>query len=439
MLNEEVLTGMNDELGERIATRREALSGASRLTKGAALASLPLALGLMAKRAFGQAALPSQIVDALNFALTLEYLEADFYNRAMTRANLIPAGDRAVFAQIRDDENAHVALLRSVLGSQAVAMPGFDFTAGGMFPDVFDNYGTFLVLAQGFEDTGVRAYKGQAGELMSNDAILTTALRIHSVEARHASVVRRIRGLPGWIVGENTIPALAAVYAGEGNTVQGGVDVTTVTSVPAQDVAAAFDEPLTKAAVLSIATPFFAAGVNIDFANIFGVLNYAYALEQLEAAYYIRVVAEPYAGMTGEERAILTDLRDHEIAHREFFRTAIPALGGTLIPMLTPDFRAVDFNSRQSVLETARTFEDLGVAAYNGAARFVGDNATVLSLAGEIVSVEARHASVIADLLEPKTDAFAPRAFDPAMSPAAVVEAAQPFITNRITATNLPV
>ena len=71
--------------------------------------------------------------------------------------------------------------LANALGSAAVEKPEFDFTAGGMFGDVFSNYATFVTLSQGFEDTGVRAYKGQAPNLMSNDAILTAAHTIHSV------------------------------------------------------------------------------------------------------------------------------------------------------------------------------------------------------------------------------------------------------------------
>jgi hypothetical protein len=72
--------------------------------------------------------------------------------------------------------------------------PTFDFTVGGAF-DPFNNYTQFLALSQAFEDTGVRAYKGQATNLISTPDLLTAALQIHSVEARHASEVRRLRGL----------------------------------------------------------------------------------------------------------------------------------------------------------------------------------------------------------------------------------------------------
>ena len=76
--------------------------------------------------------------------------------------------------------------------------PKFDYTAGGRYPDVFSDFRTFANLSQTFEDTGVAAYKGQAPNLMSNGLILTTALRIHSVEGRHAAEVRQVRGVRPW-------------------------------------------------------------------------------------------------------------------------------------------------------------------------------------------------------------------------------------------------
>lgn len=205
-----------------------------------------------------QQTLPQNIEDVLNFALTLEYLEAAFYQQGLDTAGLIPATDRTVFSQISKHEDEHVVLLRSVLGNDAVSSPTFDFTAGGAFSTVFSDYATFLALAQGFEDTGVRAYKGQAGALIGNGALLTVALQIHSVEARHASKVRRMRQQKGWVVGNQTdVAALAAVYAGEDVTTQAGVN--TAAFVSAQAASEAFDEPLTRDAVLDIAGLFIAA------------------------------------------------------------------------------------------------------------------------------------------------------------------------------------
>ena len=125
-----------------------------------------------------------------------------------------------------------------------------------MFP-TFTDYQTFMVLAQAFEDTGVRAYKGQAGIAAENKAILTAALQIHSVEARHASQVRRMRLQKGWIElanGGNMPAATNSSYAGEGVTMQAGFN--TATKFGAEAGSASFDEILTKPDVLMIASTF---------------------------------------------------------------------------------------------------------------------------------------------------------------------------------------
>ena len=133
-----------------------------------------------------------------------------------------------------------------------------------------------------------------------------------------------------------------------------------------------------------------------------GVFNYAYALEQLEAAFYAQVLTGLYftgLSATSAERQIFTDIALHEKIHADFFKTA---LGPGAIKALTPDFSKVDFTSRDSVLATAKAFEDLGVAAYNGVARFITD-AKYLIVAGKIVSVEARHAALIRDMITPNS------------------------------------
>lgn len=253
-----VLETVDPELLQRTVDRRRAVGDLGGLTLTAlAAASVPLALAASARRAWAQGGLPQGIRDVLNFALTLEYLEAAFYQQGLAASGLIPTAARPVFAQISQHEDAHVTLLQSVLGSDAVAEPTFDFTAGGAFADVFSNYSTFIALAQGFEDTGVRAYKGQAGELISSNAVLTVALQIHSVEARHAAQVRRMRQQKGWVTGAQTdVGALAAVYAGDGVTVQAGVE--TAGFVSANAASEAFDEPLSRQAVLDIAGMFIA-------------------------------------------------------------------------------------------------------------------------------------------------------------------------------------
>lgn len=171
-----------------------------------------------------------------------------------------------------------------------------------------------------------------------------------------------------------------------------------------------------------------------------GVLNYAYALEQLEAAFYTQVIATPYAGMSAYERTLLRDIRDHEVSHREFFKKA---LGANRIPDLQVNFSAVNFADRSSVLKTAMTFEDLGVSAYNGGGAAIQTPA-YLAAAGSIVSVEARHAATIRDMLMPFTASFAGDdvvtrgGVDVANPPSAVLRAAAPFIATSVTASQLP-
>lgn len=170
-----------------------------------------------------------------------------------------------------------------------------------------------------------------------------------------------------------------------------------------------------------------------------GILNYAYALEQLEAAFYTKVMMQPYINMTEEEKMILTDIRDHEIVHREFFKAA---LGSAAIKDLTPDFRSIDFADRNSVLKYAMTFEDTGVAAYNGAGKLLS-NPTYLLIAGKIVSVEARHASAVSDLMAPNALEFAnstvdANGLDRAWSPSVVLWKVAPFIMDKVSGNNLP-
>jgi len=132
-----------------------------------------------------------------------------------------------------------------------------------------------------------------------------------------------------------------------------------------------------------------------------GILNYAYALEQLEAAFYAQVRTSAYYTASGTPAAIkqvFDDLALHEAIHRDFLRGALTANSITPLQDLKPDFSSIDFASLNGILSAARTFEDTGVAAYNGAGRYLSNN-TFLALAGKIVSVEARHAALIRDMI----------------------------------------
>jgi hypothetical protein len=179
-------------------------------------------------------------------------------------------------------------------------------------------------------------------------------------------------------------------------------------------------------------------GVDLGSGDV-GILNYAYALEQLEAAFYVKVISSLYSGITATEQALLTDIREHEVAHRNFFKAAITAAGATPLQDLQVDFSSIDFGSRTSVLATAKAFEDLGVTAYNGAGKLLTTPA-YLTIAGKIVSVEARHAALIADLITNGTfsDTTDANGLDMARTPAQVLAIADAYIVTKINASNLP-
>lgn len=146
--------------------------------------------------------------------------------------------------------------------------------------------------------------------------------------------------------------------------------------------------------------------VVLDFSSDFGVLNYAYALEQLEAAFYAEAAANFYGDSSSIEGQYFLDLAAHEALHRDFLAAAIPALGGELIPNLSVDFSGIDFSDRAAVLGIAQTLEDTGVSAYNGAGIYLQD-ADLLTIAGKIVSVEARHAAAVRSIINPGSADFA--------------------------------
>ncbi|MEP7142813.1 MAG: ferritin-like domain-containing protein [Ferruginibacter sp.] len=167
-----------------------------------------------------------------------------------------------------------------------------------------------------------------------------------------------------------------------------------------------------------------------------GILNYAYALEQIEAAFYTKVFESPYSGISASESALLGDIRDHEIAHREFFKAALKT---SAIQALELDFSSINFSSRDSVLATAKAFEDLGVSAYNGAGKLIASPAYLL-LAGQIVSVEARHAAYIRDLIAPGTfaDGLDVNGLDMSRSPSEVFAIAGTYVKTKLNISNLP-
>lgn len=317
------LAQADPELAGRLDTRRRVFRHLAGWGRAATAAALPAVLGSVFNKAYGQGSttrLPAGVADVLNLALQLEYLECHFYDQGLRAGSLLNASDVPAVQAIRNDESGHVKTLRAALGSQAFSATdptaaAFDYTAGGQFSDVLSNADTFFAVAQAFEDTGVRAYKGSAPSLLAFKDLLTVGLQIHSVEARHAAHLRTIRrgrqlGLSGpgaaqvpgdpahlgrqpksWVSfrdADGPVPAATAAVYGPGRPANGldnelfypaennvrqlgqvtnkfGVPAGLTTDPDLQLAAAteAFDEALDAASILAIVRPFrSAAGIS---------------------------------------------------------------------------------------------------------------------------------------------------------------------------------
>ena len=300
------LARVDPDTYDRFDSRRRVFRHVSTAGRALTRAALPSLLSGLFQKAYGQAALSGGVVAVLNLALSLEYLEYYFYQQAIeasfqargsTFFGQLAAADQAAFRTIAADEKGHIAALRGLLGGAAIADPtatAFDYSAGSNQLTPFASAASFLALAQAFEDLGVRAYKGGLPTVLANKTVLTAALNIHSVEARHASHIRTLRrggigvaGLDGggptnsrpksWVsLQENggPLPALTAAIYGPGTTtaspaednlVQARLNVLTNAATPnltltATAASEAFDEPLDAVRVKAIARSFVAAG-----------------------------------------------------------------------------------------------------------------------------------------------------------------------------------
>ena len=274
ILNE--IEKVDAEIYDRISPRRAAMKDFFSFGKKVAAASVPLAVGTMFKKAYGQSASPAAI-NALNIGLAVEHFSAAFYSRGFTDAPFgtasTAAADKAAIGIIRDHELAHVKFLQDTIkaaGGTPVAAPlasSYDFTGKGEFSRPFQNLDSFLKIAQGLEDVALRATKGLAEDLMGSP-FLTAALNMHAVEARHSTKIRLIRisrGLSGslqpWISLNDETDARPGqgAYSGEENVSQLGNTITGIngnSSVDAARATEAFDEPISKAGLKSVLAQF---------------------------------------------------------------------------------------------------------------------------------------------------------------------------------------
>jgi hypothetical protein len=181
--------------------------------------------------------------------------------------------------------------------------------------------------------------------------------------------------------------------------------------------------------------------VNIGGGDI-GLLNYVYALEQLQAEFYTKLLADPAFTTTFsvDQQAILTDIHDHEIAHREFIKNSI---GIDAIDVLDIGFKGITFSNKTQTMLVAQELEDMSVAAYNYIGKLFVD-ANLLIVITKIVSVEARHSAVIRDLQSPRSANFAgddvvdESGFDKALSPQDIMTIANKYILSKVNVNNLP-
>jgi hypothetical protein len=164
----------------------EALATRGRFLRIAGAGAVTVALA-GAGRARAASGLSASDVSILNYALTLEYLQASFYTEA-ERIGALTGKTAQAARVVGATERAHVTAFRKLLGSRAVARPTFDFQG------VTEQQQPFLKTAVAFEDLAVAAYKGQAPKLQSR-AVLAAAVGIHSVEARHAAWMRELFGI----------------------------------------------------------------------------------------------------------------------------------------------------------------------------------------------------------------------------------------------------
>ena len=323
MDNQTILAPIDPEIVDRLAARKQEIDRGSYASPGIvvalAISSVPIALAALSKDVFAQGTLPAAIKGVLDFALALEIFENEFYKAVLGRSTSAAQNNafitvRAQAAavpgavntldQIQKHETEHVKFLTAAGATNVfnLSATSFDFTGArgagnGPFAKATTNLAFLLQVAQGAEDTGVRAYKGQAANLMSQPAILEAALQIHSVEARHASRIRRMRraaaGAPASVRWSGTVRGGGSAAAGgtdlgdtaavqaqvaaafdkiygpganattapsEANVIQGGLNVQTGLSGASFGIEAAqeaFDEPLDRGDVVAIVQPFF--------------------------------------------------------------------------------------------------------------------------------------------------------------------------------------
>lgn len=255
------LASDNTEKFEQPAHRRDILKGWG--TK-LAMAAVPFAAAsLFANKSYGQS--KETIINILNYLLKVEYISRKLYTEAMKVDSLLPAEFISQFESVATHTQSHMDMLKQLiteLGGAAttiddakIDLAGNGGFGGGPFADALTNTEDFLILMQVLTDAGERIYKGQTFQVLSDKITLRSLMTIHSVKARQAAFARYLRNywigddVKPWITGTNsdtTNTAAQRAYAGEGNTIQLGINIVGINGykVSADAATQAFDEPL---------------------------------------------------------------------------------------------------------------------------------------------------------------------------------------------------
>ena len=178
------------------------------------------------------------------------------------------------------------------------------------------------------------------------------------------------------------------------------------------------------------------ATLTIDFSGGDAALwRFLFLLEQLEADFYSRVVANfSSSDFTSADQLVLTDIANHESVHRDVIGDVLVADGNFRI---TPLYGLLTFRVRAETLAVARELEDVVLGAYQGIAPYFANTAN-LALASKFASVEARHSAAIRDLITPLASTFAPSAFELALTPTVVATAVQPLLQDKLAFASAP-
>lgn len=282
------LENTDPEVYEKSSGRRDVLKS---IGSKVALAALPFAASSLFTNKASAKTTVDAVAGALNCLLEQEYLEYAFFRHGNNTGNLIPANDLPGFQAIEAHKKALIGYLNGTIinGLGAVSFlpnhytdpttnppyvpAAYDFTGAGLYPTVFSNYGTFLLVGQLLTDTGVHLIKSQMATITTNANLVSQLFQIQATMARHAAFVRLMRRLipavspeypAPWIT--NNIPptiALQSYYVNEDNATQKNVTITNLPDtnipsglVPQMSATAAFDEAYDLPTVLGLMGPF---------------------------------------------------------------------------------------------------------------------------------------------------------------------------------------